>query len=68
MRLRWPWAKAEPPFAEGTLARIEAEKSLVEHKAQKVEVEEVASSLRHLRERNHFSEQIQDLIQKEAHR
>lgn len=56
-----PWHR-EPPVTEGTLARVEAEKRLEEHIAQREEVREVAGSLRALRLRNHFSEQIQDLI------
>lgn len=61
---KWPWQRdRKPPVTEGTLARQKAERDLEEHLAQRQEVSEVASSLRWLRVRNHFSEQIQDLIE-----
>jgi hypothetical protein len=61
---KWPWQRRrEPPVTEGTLARVQAERDLEHHLAQRQEVSEVASSLRWLRVRNHFSEQIQDLIE-----
>ena len=61
---RWPWRRPkEPTVTEGTIAREKAERDLEGHRAQREEVREVASSLRWLRVRNHFSEQIQDLIE-----
>jgi hypothetical protein len=61
---RWPWQRhKEPPVTEGTVARIQAERDLEEHKAQRVVVSEVATSLRGLRVRNHFSDRIAVLIE-----
>ena len=61
---KWPWQRVkEPTITEGTLARVQAQRDLEGHRAQRQEVSEVASSLRWLRVRNHFSDQIQDLLE-----
>ena len=62
---KWSWFKREPPVTEGTLARIKAQQDLAEHKALRPEVDEIAASLRGIRVRNHFSEQLTGLIQGE---
>ena len=61
--LRWPWQGLQIRETEGTRARVEAERALEESKAQHEEAKEVSSRLRWLRIRNHFQEQIVDMIE-----
>lgn len=65
--MKWPWSLEpqvcvrhdDPSSASGTEARERAEIDLAESQARWPEVNTVARSLRELRERNHFAEQIQ---------
>lgn len=57
-RKRRPMTKCTGDDGAGTRARREAEANLDKTRAHWPEVHEVAQSLRDLRERNHFAEQI----------
>lgn len=60
--MRWPWTRF-PKQTGGEEARVEAESSLAETREPWPEVTRVAQSLRDLRERNHFAEQIESIFQ-----
>lgn len=49
--------------ASGEQARAQAERNLTQDRARWPEVRAVASSLRDLRERNHFAENIQHIFE-----
>ena len=55
--MKWPWRKSRS--GEGASALREAREQLRETEAQWPEVRTVASSLRDIRERNHFASQIE---------
>ncbi len=64
--MRWPWSREpqvarrdDPSSASGTEARERAEIDLAESQARWPEVNTVARSLRELRERNHFADQLE---------
>lgn len=65
--MRWPWTKTDRSASEGEKARAKAAGELAEARARWPEVNRVAQSLRDLRERNHFSEQI-ELIFRDGYR
>lgn len=58
--MRWPWTKyqAERDDFDGRDAREEAVANLASAHAKWPEVNRVSQSLRELRERNHFSDQV----------
>lgn len=55
--------KEKEEVRKATRARDEATESLHEIQAREPEVSEVSESLRTLRERNHFAEQIQAILE-----
>lgn len=55
--MRWPWRKREDT-SEGVRARREATAHLAQAHARWPEVTRVSQSLRELRERNHFGQQV----------
>lgn len=63
--MRWPWTKYHDemdPF-DGTKARKEATAHLALAQARWPEVSRVSQSLRELRERNHFGDQVARIFQ-----
>lgn len=63
-RFRFPWPRTPDtgPVTEGKIARIAAEQTLKRHQEESAQVSVVVKNLRALRTRNHFGEQIEDLI------
>lgn len=61
--MRWPWVKQEP--TEAAAAKQDAAASLDEARGRWTAVRQVAGSLRELRERNHFAEQIERIMRGE---
>jgi len=56
--MKWlPWRRLTPPN-DGAIAHRRATENLAEQRALQPEVKRVADSLRALRERNHFAEQV----------
>lgn len=60
---RWPWTRR---WTGGEDARREAMEHLKETNARWPEVNAVAASLRDLRQRNHFAEQLQYILRNEG--
>jgi len=56
--IRWPWNKGGESSG-GAEARVAAEQGLAVTRAQWPEVKRVSGSLRALRERNHFAQQLE---------
>lgn len=62
--MNWrPWRRHNPNECEGATAHKDAAASLAEAKANWPEVKRVSQSLRELRERNHFKEQVELIFQ-----
>lgn len=54
--------KADKAFVDAEAAVQEATKNLHEVKSRKEEVHEVSEALRTIRERNHFAEQLEEIL------
>lgn len=66
--MRWPWSPPEPKVEateveSGQHAREQAQSHLDEVQSRWPEVHRVSRSLRDLRERNHFADQIQNIFE-----
>jgi hypothetical protein len=62
--MRWPWPKRHvDEVSRGTVAREKATADLAQAQAKWPEVTRVAQSLRELRERNHFGDQVRLIFQ-----
>jgi hypothetical protein len=59
--VRWPWSKDK--CDAGTQAREKATADLADAAAQWPEVRRVSKSLRELRERNHFAQQLERIYE-----
>lgn len=57
--MRWPWSNRADDRGSGTAARVATADALAEVRGKWDEVHRVAGSLRELRERNHFVDQIE---------
>lgn len=60
--MKWPWSRSREETG-GAEARAQAEERLAEARERWPEVNRVSKSLRDLRERNHFAEQIQHIFE-----
>lgn len=61
--MKWPWRGEREPEGTGTEARQAAEQNLADARDRWPEVNRVSKSLRELRERNHFAEQLQHIFE-----
>jgi hypothetical protein len=57
----WPWGDKGSPTPEAEQARLRAERALEESIKQRDEAVTVSSSLRELRETNHFGQRVEGL-------
>jgi hypothetical protein len=64
MRLPWWRSKKEETSADKALREAEDKVKEIEERGE--EVSELAKSLRHMRERNHFAEQLEELIRRKG--
>lgn len=59
--MRWPFRRRTPPTG-GAEAHERAAADLADQRSRQPEVVRVAASLRELRERNHFAEQVRQIF------
>lgn len=64
--MKWPWGKPDADTG-GLEARRVSEQNLRAAQAQRPEVQRVASSLRDLRERNHFADALAATYRRRMH-
>lgn len=57
-----PWVRTKKPKGDSEAALRDAEQNLSKVKKQGEEVSSIVDTLREFRERNHFAEQLEDMI------